>query len=87
MILHLGGDVAVPSDNIITILNTDTINISDIEKKLNINALDIKYLCQDTADCKSVIITMKGNRCIVYYSPISSATLYKRGQNENEDLI
>lgn len=73
MYLHIGGDVAVPFSEIISILNCETVNFAD--KKDNVS--------------KSVLMTFDGKKTNVFYSDISSKALINRfecflkGEGEN----
>ena len=81
MVLHIGKDAMVPLKDVILILdykeartNDDTNNFL---KKLGDSAHNIfieKY------NIKSVVIAKFLDKFFIYYSPISTATLYKRSK-------
>ena len=82
MILHIGKDIMVPLKDVILILdykeaktNEDT---SKALKKLNENAHNI-YI--EKSNIKSIVVAKFLDKFFIYYSPISSATLYKRSRN------
>lgn len=79
--LHIGKDAMVPLKDVIMILdykeaitNDDTHNYL---KKLGDSAHNI-YL--DEYNIKSVVVARFLEKYFIYYSPISSATLYKRSR-------
>jgi hypothetical protein len=79
--LHIGKDAMVPLKDIILILdykeamtNDDTHNFI---KRLKDNAHQI-FL--EEYNIKSVIVAQFLKKYFIYYSPISSATLYKRSR-------
>ena len=77
MYIHLGGDVLIKKNKIIAIIDLDT----GLKNKINENFLNnikgkIKYhSISEDGKAKTLIITVGKN----YLSPISSTTLYKRG--------
>lgn len=81
MILHLGGDYIVPTKRIIMILdykkameNKDTMSfLKNMEK----NAQKVVISESET---KSIVIASFFDQYTMYYSPISSVTLQKRGK-------
>lgn len=76
MFLHLGGDVIVPKEDVVAIIDLKQPNRSKINTEfLRISGDEgfIKQVC-DPEKIKSFIVTIKN----IYYSPISSATLKKR---------
>lgn len=81
MVLHVGKDAMVPLKDVIMILdykeaktNDDTNNYL---KKLSDKAHNI-YI--EKYNIKSVVIATFLNKYFIYYSPISSTTLYKRSK-------
>lgn len=89
MFLHLGGNVVVPLNNIIAIIDVDSISKSkdskDFFKLAEKKGFVYKISSKET---KSYVITervekknkgaLKIIRTIIYFSPISSVTLHKR---------
>lgn len=79
MFLHLGGDVVVPKEDVIAILNAQLTKKNEINKEFMNYAEEegfIDHISENNA-AKSIIITTKR----VYLSPISSVTLKKRSEN------
>ena len=79
MFLHLGGDVVIPLKDIISIMNIESSNKSSNTREFLKTAEDegvIRKISEDEE--KSFILTEKDKKTIIYLSPISSVTLYKR---------
>lgn len=76
MFLHLGGDVLINQEKIITILDLDTAAKGQSTENFlkNISNSGKNYYISDQGKEKSLIITTDG----YYFSPISSTTLLKR---------
>ena len=77
MYIHLGGDVLIKKNKIVAIIDLETVT----EGKINRNFLTsikntkkINYISEKGKE-KTLIITLKEH----YLSPISSTTLFKRG--------
>ncbi len=81
MVLHIGKDVMVPLKDVVFILdyreavtNDDTNNalkkLEDIAHNIYIEKYNIK----------SVVVARFLDKFFIYYSPISSSTLYKRSR-------
>ena len=82
MILHLGKDYIVPVKDIIFILNYENISNSGETENFLKNlekSVDKVYISKE--DIKSVIYARPMGKRYLYYSPISSITLYKRANN------
>lgn len=76
MFLHVGGDMVVPMDDLIAIINLETGCKKEATREfLSLAAEDrsIVHICVEKRR-KSIILT---KRC-VYFSPISTTTLLKR---------
>ena len=82
MVLHIGKDVMVPLKDVVFILdyreavtNDDTNNalkkLEDIAHNIYIEKYNIK----------SVVVARFLDKFFIYYSPISSSTLYKRSRD------
>lgn len=79
MFLHLGGDVVISLKNIISIMNIESSNKSDYTKEFLKTAEDEGFVRRISEDEeKSFILAEKDKKTIIYLSPISSVTLYKR---------
>jgi len=79
MFLHLGGDVVISLKDIISIMNIESSNKSDYTKEFLKTAEDEGFVRRISEDEeKSFILAGKGQKTIIYLSPISSVTLYKR---------
>jgi hypothetical protein len=79
MFLHIGGDVVLPTKNIIAILDMETTTISkDTREFLKIAEEEgfIEAISNDLP--KSYIITEFDKKSKIYLSPISTVTLKKR---------
>ncbi|PKM47376.1 MAG: DUF370 domain-containing protein [Firmicutes bacterium HGW-Firmicutes-8] len=84
MFIHLGGDVVVSKDEVITILNNQLMKKNEINKEFMELAEEDGFLSLITAkaNAKALIITSKR----VYMSPISSMTLKKRSDEQLSNL-
>ena len=84
MFIHLGGDVVVSKDEVITILNNQLLKKNEINKEFMELAEEDGFLSLITerANAKALIITSKR----VYMSPISSMTLKKRSDEQLSNL-
>jgi hypothetical protein len=87
MFLHLGGDVVIPVQNIISIIDAESIAKSKDSKAFFQAVKAKKSIVKITQEKpKSYVLTQKeiktgiGKRVktVIYYSPISSTTLQKR---------
>ena len=79
MFIHLGGDTVISINDVISIMDVESSNLSNTTKEFLIIAEDegfIRKISED--DPKSFILTEKNNKTIIYLSPISSVTLLKR---------
>lgn len=84
MFLHLGGDVVVPKNEVIAILNIQLMKKNETNKEfMKISDEEgFTNTISDKDSAKSVIITTKN----IYLSPISSVTLKKRSDDVIEDF-
>jgi len=89
MFLHLGGDVVVPLENIILIIDVSSVSKSKDSKAFFQIAEEEGFVYKiSKEEPKSCIITEKIEiknkgaekivKTIIYYSPISTVTLHKR---------
>ena len=79
MFMHLGGDVVISIKDIICIMDLESSNVSNTTKEFLKTAEDEGFIKNISADePKSFILTEKQNKTIIYLSPISSVTLFKR---------
>ncbi len=79
MILHLGGDVVVPVQDIIAIIDMETTEQSSINREFLKTAEEEGFIRRISEDPpKSFILTEIGKKTVIYMSPISSTTLLKR---------
>ncbi len=79
MFIHLGGDIVISTKDVISIMDIESSNLSNTTKEFLSIAEDegfIRKISED--DPKSFILTEKNNKTIIYLSPISSVTLFKR---------
>ncbi len=75
MFLHIGSDVEVTQEDIIAIINVNSIEYSKILQNSD-EDLNIFKISEDKP--KSIIFLNKDNKTKIYLSPISSSTLQKR---------
>jgi len=82
MVLHLGGDVVIPTKDIIAIFDLKNIETSEINKEFLEIAEDEGFV-QSISDekPKSFVLAESGNKTMMYMSPISSSTLLKRSRS------
>jgi len=79
MFIHLGGDVVISMKDIISIMDIESSSISADTKEFLKTAEDEGFIRRISEDEeKSFILTEKNKKTIIYLSPISSVTLYKR---------
>ncbi len=76
MFLHLGGDLVVPKEHVIAIINMHPTKKTEINKEFLQLAEDEGFIVPiaEKSNAKSLIVTSE----MVYLSPISSTTLKKR---------
>jgi len=79
MFLHLGGDIVIPSKNIIAIFDIDSTTISKDTKEFLSVAEEEGFIETISNEIpKSFIVTETDKKSKIYLSPISSVTLQKR---------
>ncbi|HCJ59020.1 hypothetical protein SDC9_133823 [bioreactor metagenome] len=79
MFIHLGGDVVVPLKDIIAIMDIESSSVSQNTKEFLQTADDEDFIIKISKDSpKSFILSERDNKTVIYLSPISSVTLYKR---------
>ena len=79
MFMHLGGDVVISLKDIISIMDIESSSTSSITKEFLKTAEDEGFIRRISEDEeKSFILTEKNKKTIIYLSPISSVTLFKR---------
>lgn len=76
MFLHIGGDLIVPKNEVVAIIDLDTSTKSETTREFIQVAQEEGFISNmvDKDKAKSLIITSK----MIYFSPISSNTLKKR---------
>ncbi len=79
LILHVGEDVVVLSREVVAILDLSSSLSPDTQGFLQMAEEEGFVRNVGPGDFKSVVICQSGNRTRVYYSPISSKTLWLRG--------
>lgn len=85
MFLHIGGDVVIPTKNIIAIMDIETTTISKASKEFLSIAEEEGFIISISEDLpKTFIITESDKKSKIYLSPISSVTLQKRSGFINE---
>ena len=77
MYIHLGGDVLIKKSKIVAMIDLHTVKEGKINKNFLSSIKDNKkyHSISENGKAKTLIITLGEN----YLSPISSTTLYKRG--------
>lgn len=84
MLIHLGGDVAIPGRCIIMILNIKTERSSAVKDYLAVvKEENFVHDLTEEGSGRSFIITDRG----VFISPVSCATLKKRSENILESVF
>jgi hypothetical protein len=79
MFIHLGGDTVISLKDVISIMDIESSNTSNTTKEFLSIAEDEGFIMKISEDRpKSFILTEKDHKTIIYLSPISSVTLYKR---------
>lgn len=79
MFLHIGGDVVIPLNTIIAILDIESTTISKDTKDFLTIAEEEGFIDSISEDLpKTFIITETDKKSKIYLSPISSVTLQKR---------
>lgn len=85
MFLYIGGDVVIPTKNIIAIMDIETTTISKASKEFLSIAEEEGFIISISEDLpKTFIITESDKKSKIYLSPISSVTLQKRSGFINE---
>lgn len=90
MVLHIGGDTMITSQDIIAIIDVETTNASK-EMRQRFDGVRKEFEKKNAESCKSYVITARSDRrginlkeimprkdCEILCSTISSTTLYKR---------
>ncbi len=79
MVLHLGENVVVPIKDIIAIIDSDTVDLSTINKEFIKIAEEEGFVNKISENLtKSYILAEINKKSVVFLSPISSSTLLKR---------
>ena len=80
MYLHIGNDVMIVTDDIISILDFETTTLSAITREFLAVSEEEEFIINVSKEDlpKSFIITETKGKSRIYISPISSATLNKR---------
>ena len=79
MFIHLGADVVIPLKDIISIMDIKSTNMSNYTKEFLITAEDEGFIRKISEDePKTFILSEQDNKTVIYLSPISSVTLFKR---------
>lgn len=86
MVLHLGENVVVPIKDIIAIIDSDTVDLSTINKEFIKIAEEEGFVNKISENLtKSYILAEINKKSVVFLSPISSSTLLKRS-NFTKDI-
>lgn len=76
MFIHLGENVIVRSNDVVTILDRQLLKSSSIVNEF-LELQESRIVKLTTGDIKSVVVTIDK----IYFSPLSSSTLKKRSQH------
>jgi len=77
MFIHIGNNNTIAESEIIAILDSKTVNNSEVNKEFIDNLIEDGFLLNsDTEDIKTYIIVGNG----IYTSNISSTALYRRSK-------
>ena len=88
MFLHIGGDVVVYINDVIAIMDIDKTTVSKDTKSFLRIAEEEGFVMTINSDLpKSFVIAEKEKKSIIYLSPISSVTLYKRYMQMRNEII
>ncbi|KMT21737.1 extracellular matrix regulator RemB [Clostridium cylindrosporum] len=84
MFLHLGENVVIPQKEVIAILDIESVNSIDSNKFMRISDEEgfVKRINKEKP--KSIVLTERDKKSIIYLSPISSVTLVKRSDFKRE---
>lgn len=82
MYLHLGEDVSVSDKEIVGIFSINEKNIADNSSFLRFSSEDGFVIKIGEDKAKSFILCHRKGKPIIYLSPISSVTLYKRSRGQ-----
>lgn len=81
MYLHLGQDVVVNTNDVISILDMDNTTVSKITKEFLKGSEEEGFVVNVSEELpKSYVLCERNGRVCVYISPISSSTLLKRAE-------
>ena len=88
MYLHIGNDVMIVTDDIISIFDFETTTLSAITREFLTVSEEEEFIINVSKEDlpKSFIITETKGKSRIYISPISSATLNKRFEELGEEI-
>lgn len=79
MFIHLGADIVIPLKDVISIMDMESTNMSNHTKEFLKTAEDEGFIRKISEDKpKTFILSEENNKTVIYLSPISSVTLFKR---------
>ena len=82
MLLHIGNDVMIPISDIVFILDINTCKKSKTNLSFIDRAFSAEFQKKEAHEnSKSLIVIIKDEKTLLYYSPISSVTLKKRADH------
>lgn len=84
MFLHLGENIVIPQKEVIAILDMESVNSIDSDRFLRISDEDGFVRKINNEIPKSIVLTERDKKSIIYLSPISSVTLVKRSDFRKE---
>lgn len=84
MFLHLGENVVIPQKEVIAILDIESVNSIDSDRFMRISDEEGFVKRVNKEKPKSIVLTERDKKSIIYLSPISSVTLVKRSDFKRE---
>lgn len=85
MFLHIGADVVVFLKDIVAIMDIERTTTSNTTREFLKSCEKKKCIKTVGGDIpKSFVVTVKNGKNLIYLSPISSTTLYKRASKQNK---
>jgi hypothetical protein len=87
MVLHLGGDVTVPLNDIIAIIDKESADQSAANREFINIAREEGFVRRISHDPpKSIVLAEVDKKTVLFLSPISSVTLMKRSRKDTDHL-
>lgn len=84
MFLHIGENVVIPQKEVIAILDMESVCSIDSDRFMRISDEEGFVQRVNKEKPKSIVLTERDKKSIIYLSPISSVTLVKRSDFKRE---